>query len=224
MLTFVAFKWSQPGYPTQYSARHVNRWVAMVRRFYTGPKRFVLVTDDPEGVDPIVRIVPLWDDYSRMRNRHGDKYPACHRRLRIWAADAADLIGERIVMMDLDCSIVGSLNPLLDRDEDVVLWRDPNPPTQYNGGLVLLRAGSRPQVWEQFKGAETAIAAASFRGSDQAVLSLLLGPGEAVWTDADGVLSFKKHVRGRPVPANARVVLFHGRPKPWDATVPEWLR
>ena len=219
MLSFVSFLWRQPGYPTVYTADHVNRWAGMIRRHYSAPHRLICVTDDMAGIGPGIEIVRPLRAHADIGNPHGIQFPSCYRRLRIWADDAGVTFGSRIVLLDLDCTITGDLRPLLDRDDDVVLWRDPGWPAQpYNGGMILLRAGSRPQVWREF---DPAFAATSrqlgFKGSDQAWIAHCLGPGEAVWTADDGVLSFKRDVlRAGRLPGHARIVLFHGRIKPWN--------
>jgi hypothetical protein len=222
-LTFVAYKWRQPGLRTVYTAEHVNRWAHQVRLGYRGPARFVCITDDGEGIQPGIDVVPLWDDCAELANPNGVKFPNCHRRLRMWGSDAHDLIhaeyGARVVLMDLDCTVVGDLTPLFDRPEDVVLWRDPghNQGQPYNGGFIMLRLGSRPHVWDAFAGAESIRRAATlgYRGSDQAWLALALGHGEATWTPADGVLSYRRDA-ARGVPEHARIIMHHGLPKPWD--------
>jgi hypothetical protein len=59
-------------------------------------------------------------------------------------------------------------------------------------------------------------------GSDQAWLTTILGRSIPFWTKDDGVLSFRNNVAMRPkrdLPAGARVVFFHGKPDPWDASV-----
>ena len=54
------------------------------------------------------------------------------------------------------------------------------------------------------------------RGGDQAWISHILGPGEATFTPADGVLSFRRLERDRGrLPAHAKVVNFHGLYDPW---------
>lgn len=222
MLSFVSFLWRQSGYPVTYTAEHVNRWAGMIRRHYPAPHRLICVTEEPIGIEAGVEIVRPLRELADLSNPHGVQFPSCYRRLRIWAPDAHITFGPRIVLLDLDCTILDDLRPLLDRPEDVVLWRDPGYPAQpYNGGMVMLRAGARPQVWESFDPTfATRSRQLGLKGSDQAWIAHCLGPHEAVWTAADGVLSYKRDVRrlGR-VPEHARVVMFHGRFKPWDDDV-----
>jgi hypothetical protein len=222
-LTFVSFKWRQLGFPTVYTAQHVNRWAAQVRRHHKGEARFLCCTDDPAGIDSSIDIVDIGPD-DGLCNPHGAAFPNCYRRLRLWAPDAGAVFGHRFVLMDLDCAVVGNLTPLFTRPEPVVLWRDPGYPRQpYNGGFYMLSAGARPQVWTKFRGRESIASARKYIGSDQAWMALALSHREAVWTEKDGVLSWKKHVRSlRSLPPHARIVFFHGREKPWDVGMPAW--
>ena len=229
MLTFVSFAWRQPGYHTTYTSARVNSWAAMIRANYQGPARFVAVTDDSEGLSRDVEAVPLWPDHAELGNPHGANYPNCHRRLRLFAEDAAELVGaDRFVVMDLDVVATGDLTPLFERREDFVAWQDPMAPKQsYNGGLWMLRAGTRADVWSRFKGASSIAdtRAAGFVGSDQAWMGYAMGRSEAVWTPGDGVVSYKRDIITRGVsPLSCRLVLFHGRVGPWDKEAPEWAR
>jgi D-sedoheptulose 7-phosphate isomerase len=62
---------------------------------------------------------------------------------------------------------------------------------------------------------------AGYRGSDQAWISHVLGPGLPV---LEGVHSWKRDLRRGLPRADTRVVMFHGRDKPWHGTVPTVYR
>lgn len=221
MLTVVTWLWQPPTrYRSQFQARHVNVLRRMVARHYRQPHEFVCVTDMPQGIDPEVRIVPAWNDYASVPSPHGGHNPSCYRRLRAFAPGIEAVLGERFVSLDLDTVITGDLVPLWDRSEDFVAWGETNPKSYYNGSMFLLRAGSRPQVWERFdprSSPQQAKAAGKF-GSDQGWISYCLGPGEARWTTADGVYSYNVHLRQttKTLPAGARIVMFHGGTDPWS--------
>lgn len=235
MLDVVTFKWSTPGYRSEFTGEHVNTLASMVRRNYHKPVRVTCVTDDPTGIDARVRVLPLWDDHAQLKSPHGGNNPACYRRLKLWSPEARDLIGERILCIDLDMVLTGDVTPLWDRPEDVVLWKDNlNPTTPYNGAMQLIRAGSRPRVWEDFNPATSPALArkAGFFGSDQAWLCYALGPGEARWGTEHGAYSWRVHIRQTPngqahipytpgrdcakaLPDGAKCVNFHGVDSPW---------
>lgn len=222
-LSVICWKWKPaPGYRSAFSADTVSVLRRMVARHYAAPHRFICVTDDPVGIDQDVEIVRPWNDFTNVPSPHGAKNPSCYRRLRLFAPDIAQTFGERFVSLDLDTVILDDVRPLWDRPEDFVAWGDtnPQPGSHYNGSMLLLRAGTRRQVWDRFDphtSPETAKRAGCF-GSDQGWISYCLGPGEAKWTRADGVYSFRNDILGkrRTLPTNARMVMFHGGTDPWS--------
>jgi hypothetical protein len=219
MLSVVTFKWRPPpGYRSQFRSEHVNVLRSMVARHYPEPHRFICITDDANGLAPGIETVKLWTDHSGLPNPRGRHNPSCYRRLKLFAADAASIVGERFAVFDIDTVICGDLRPLLNRTEDFVIWGDTHPRTFYNGSFYLLRAGTRRQVWEDFDPATSPAAAkaAGHFGSDQAWISYKLGLGQPTFGMADGIYSFRVHVGGKPLPANARIVFFHGKIDPWS--------
>ena len=218
MLSVVTFRWQPPrGYRSAYAPKTVNVLAAMVRKFYDRPHRFFCCTDDADGLDPAIDVIPLWSDYADLPAPAGRQHPSCYRRLRAFAPDAAAMFGPRFVTLDLDCVVTGDLGPLWDRPEDFVIWGDTNPTTYYNGSMVLMTAGARAQVWTAFDPVRSPrlAARAGHWGSDQGWISYCLGPGEPRWSRADGVYSFRNDLAHdmRRLPADARIVMFHG---PWD--------
>lgn len=227
--TVVCWKWAPPsGYRSSFGAEAVNTLQRMVARHYPHPHRFVCVTDDPSGIT--AETLPLWDDYADVPSPHGGNNPSCYRRLRMFARDIGSVFGERFVSLDLDTVIVGDLTPVWDRPEDIVFWGDTNPRTHYNGSMVLMTAGCRAQVWDTFDPAESPLRSlrAGCFGSDQGWISYCLGPGEAKWSTADGVYSFRNHLAplGNRLPGDARITFWHGHIDPWSAYARQfaWVR
>ncbi len=231
MLRIVCWKWKAPaGYRSQFNAKHVNVLRSMVERNYRKPHEVVCITDDPSGIDDRVRIIPLWDDHAKMPSPHGAGNPSCYRRLKRFSAQAAEFIGPRFVSVDLDCVITGDVAPLWDREEDAVFWGDTNPTTPYNGSMILLRAGTRTKVWDEFdpQFSPAKAKALGYFGSDQAWIGAALGPNEPKWSQADGVYSYRcdlKH-RGGRLPPDAKIVLWHGNVDPWsrEGQRLDWVR
>lgn len=230
-LTILCWKWKPRGvYRSTFGPEVVNVLRRMVVRHYPKPHRFCCVTNDAEGLDPEVVVIPDREDFKSLPSPHGGHNPSCYRRLRMFARDAGETFGPRFVSLDLDCVIVRDMTPVWDRPEDFVIWGDTNPQTLYNGSMMLLRAGARPQVWERFDpitSPDKARASGNF-GSDQAWISYCLGKGEAKWTKADGVYSFRNELqrRGGALPGDARIVMFHGVHDPWGPLAQRlpWVR
>jgi len=235
VISVVCFKWRPTaGYRSSYSAAPVNVLRRMVAKHYQKPHRFICVTDDATGIDAGIEPVPLWNDYAGLPNPSFRGGPSCYRRLKVFAPDIAQVLGERFVCMDLDVVITGDLQPLLDRTEDFIAWRNPNPLWPYNGSMFMLTAGARPQVWTTFDPLTSPAKsnAAGCRGSDQGWMSYVLGKGEATWDKSDGVWSYQDEILERRsraqmlrtghrpkatrLPDGARVVIFHGALDPWE--------
>lgn len=221
-LTFVSWRW-QPakGYRSTFAPETVYALRAMIQRWYSRPHRFVCVTDRPEEL-PGVETIRLWDDCAHIPSPVGHSYPSCYRRLKLFAPDAGETFGPRVVSIDLDTVITGALEPLFDRPEDVVLWGESDFPhtTPYCGSLWMLRTGTRSKVWTEFDPATSPKLAwnAGCRGSDQGWMAYSLGRHEATWGKKDGVYSFRKDIarNGYQLPTNARVINWHGKVDPWS--------
>jgi hypothetical protein len=197
----------------------------MVARHLHLSHEFVCVTDDPEGIDPRVRTIPLWPEISEARHA---RRPNCYRRLRAFAPDAGEWLGERIFSIDLDSLLTADITPLVDRPEDFVIYGDTAQNTPYNGSMWLLKAGSRTKVWTDFDPERTPLETEKLRiiGSDQAAIALALGPNEAKYGKKDGVYSFGRDImrnNGGKLPKDCRAVMMFGKHDP--ETVPvKWVK
>jgi hypothetical protein len=225
VIRILTWLWKQPGGRTSYTAHHVNIFADMVRRNCSLRFSLACVTDMPEGIDPSVEIIPLPTDFAEITARWGPRKPNCFRLLSLSRRDAAKIFGgKRIASFDLDCIIGGDLAPILNCREDFKIFAGTHPSRPYNGSLQLLTAGCRPQVYERFDQAGADASGEAFHGSDQAWIAHCLGPNEATWDEADGVMHLDQYLR------NARkalptVLFFPGKRKPWDLhKVFPWMR
>lgn len=218
-LRVLTWLWTQPGGRTSFTAMHVNIWAAMVRRHCTLDIELACVTDTPEGIDPSIRIIKPPGDFSGVQTaawRNGR--PNCYRRLAMFGPDAKRLFGRRFVSMDLDLVIGANIDHILGRGEDFVIC---SPSRQggrylYNGSMMLMNAGARPQLYDRFSPEEAEYASSRFVGSDQAWIAHVLGPGEATWGPDDGVVKWGQARDGA-------MMFFPGHIKPWDAIGNDWV-
>lgn len=209
--------WSQPGGRATYTDAHVRIWAAMIRRNLTLPHTLAVATDLPGDYGPDVEVIRPPHEFDDVRiPRWGEGRPQCHRRLTMFRRDAAELFGaERIVCTDLDLVVCGSLDPVLDITDDFRITRGTAARRAYNGSLMSIRAGSRPQAYEKFTPERAIEAGQKHVGSDQSWIAHCL-PGEKTWGPEDGVCFWTQH---QPID-RARVVFFAGAQKPWTlATV-----
>lgn len=196
-----------------YSDVHVRIWAAMIRRNLTLPHTLAVVTDLPGDYGPDVEVIAPPGEFEALRlPSWKEARPQCLRRLVMFRRDAADLFGaDRIVCTDLDLVVCGSLDPVLDIADDFKITRGTAIRRVYNGSLMSLRLGSRPQVYETFNLEKAIEAGYQHVGSDQSWIAHSL-PGEKTWGPEDGVRFWGLHQQ--PI-KDARVVFFAGQTKPW---------
>lgn len=140
---------------------------------------------------------------------------------RWWAKMALFRLPGPILYMDLDTSVVGDLAPLLDAvcEHDFIALKNPLPnPSKFGSGLMGWR-GSMRHVYDRFAEApdlHMARCVTPKRWGDQGFLAETEKP-DALWQDLlpGQVLSWKVECTAG-VPSEARVVYFHGQPRPWD--------
>lgn len=217
-LTVLAWLWSQQESRATFTATHVNIWAAMLRRHCTLDIDIACVTATPEGIDPSVRIIepPGFHDGLQTSRWKGGR-PSCYRRIAMFRPDAAEIFGERFVCMDLDVVVGANVDAILSRPEDFIINSpsDIGPRRLYNGSIMMMTAGSRAQVYEEFTPEKAEVASRRYIGSDQAWIAYALGAGEAMWTPADGVTRWGLS----PAP----MMFFPGHIKPWDVLSHEWV-
>lgn len=212
-------------------ADKVNVWADMFRRNCGLNIELACVTDCPDGIDPSIRIIPLPRDFDDIYVKQWSTKtgaPQCYRRLLMFHPKAADIFGaERFVSMDLDVVIRGRVDRLFDNDCDFVMFKGTSKSRPYNGSMLQMTAGARSAVFTEFAKDPQAMAEAArkkFIGSDQAVISMILGKGEETWSVADGVEAygggFMRRYGSNPrrlvLPESVKIVFFPGPTKPWQ--------
>lgn len=184
----------------QYTPEYVTRLKAGVESHLTIPHRFVCMTDEPiDGVE----CIPLAHDF-----------PGWWSKAEIFRPD---LPFERVFYLDLSCVVTGLLDEMAMQEGRVITsdW--------YHGGpsqsVLLYNVGDFTNTWETFmanpdywmdEGGK--MIAPNF--GDQILMRRTVIPKMDYWQDRlpGHLVSFKVH----GVPDNARLIKFHGQPKPSD--------
>lgn len=157
--------------------------------------------------------------------------PGCFARLRAfdpeWQARQGLKEGDRLVILDLDLVVTGSLEGLFDREEGFTILQGVNSsnPCPYNGSLWMLRAGYRPDVWSEFSvEAARQVPFDSFP-DDQAWFAHKL-PDAGAFGPETGVYGFQKPgwPKGNALPRNARIVAFPGWRDPVGFQHIDWVK
>lgn len=223
MITFVTHKWDNPGYRSKFTAAHVNALYAQLLLHCHLPFKMLCFTDNATGIHPDVIDMPLPAQWAGIPNASWNKGPSCYRRLHVFSAEFAAWLhfvnaGSRVVCIDLDVVVCGSLDSLLLRREPFLMWRTGERSVPYCASLIMFDAGKFTDIYTKFdpmKSPKRAVTGTGMRGSDQAWIHYCVGnvPG---WTEEDGVYAFNIIAKHGELPSNAKLVIFTGKPDPWE--------
>lgn len=233
MISIVCYLWRGEDPRRLYLPEHVNTLGRAIARVFPHPHRFICVADESTGLAGHVEWVRTPPEALRLgdiRTIEGARFPSCYRRLWGFSRRARELLGERIMVIDIDLVPIRDFSHLLARTEPFVGWRPLatwGQPDRIGGGIYLMDGGAHPEVYEQFmddpRAAQQAARAAGYRGSDQAWLSYCLAHKRQVpvWPNNVGIYSIRDMKDGRlPLPADACLVQFNGPTKPWQSSLP----
>lgn len=155
------------------------------------------------------------------------------------------MLGVRVLQLDLDMVITGDITAFATRPEPFIVWDCEaigRIGHALNPSLLLMDTGRYTYVWERYleHGDELVKEAnrAGCAATDQAVITYLFtrDNGNArmyrrdcnvpVWTAADGVINFRNGLRQGTLslPANTRIVSFHGPHDPARYEHLDWVR
>jgi hypothetical protein len=190
------------------------------------PHEIVCVSDYPtHEFDSSIRVVDATEHF----NDHAD-VGGCYRRLKMYAPEMKELLGPRIVSMDLDMVVVKDLTPLFETWYPFRIWKSDSLSGQpYNGSLQAHTAGENAHIWKDFDINRTPNAARmeGFRGTDQACIAYMMGRSQPVWTWQDGVMYLARNCGKLAAPEIARVIFSPGGAKVTDPVVQArfpWLK
>jgi len=143
--------------------------------------------------------------------RHG--WPGWWAKMELFRPDiAGDLL-----YFDLDMSIVGDLTEMAQIGR-LAIMRDVYRPTGLQSSVMYLPEAARAPVWDDWIRQPAGWMQRHRRIGDQGFLERHWLQSAARWQDAlpGQVVSYKADVLGAGLPEAARVVAFHGKPRPWD--------
>lgn len=234
-MTVVLWKWG-----TRYGREHLNKMQSMLQRCLTVPHNIVCITDKPSDVPKGMATFNV--DYTV----HKADFK-CIRRMWLYAGPRSkgqpwpgDL-GDRLLQLDLDVVLTGSIDPLVDRPDPFVIWKSESTKQPfrphgwaYNATVMLLTPGARRDVWDRYVADRKGVGKSADKDgwdvrtcSDQAIGTYLLKDNHPpFWTDADGIYSYRGIAgpygeKDHGLPEGCRIVSFHGRGGARHPGVPE---
>lgn len=210
-----------------YTAHDVNVLYRMVERHLSLPHRFVCFTDDPSGLDDGIEHFPL----PEVRVPEHLQREAW-RKLGTFSDPLADLQGTAL-FLDLDIVVMDSLDPFFDHPGEFCIIHNWTHPDRIVGNSSVYRFPIGAFSWVIDRYHRDPLAAREKYRNEQAFLSHQLtdaGHRLSYWP-ADWCISFKRHCMPNRLlapflaprrPERARIVVFHGHPKPDEAIRGEW--
>lgn len=124
----------------------------------------------------------------------------------------------RVIYFDLDTAITGDITPLVAYDGSFAILRDFNRPQNFGSGVMLWDASTGGDIWDEFVRA----GCPNLRRGDQVWIQSRRPEAELLQDLFPGhFVSYKGHCR-EGLPESARVVCFHGSPRPHEVA-DEWM-
>lgn len=235
LVTIVCMKWG-----TAFTSRHVNALYAGVLRNMEEPFDFVCLTDDRRGLASsiLTRQIPNLGLPEQAWRR------GCWPKIGVFAPGLFPA-GDVVLFLDLDVMVQRSLAPLiglLRERRHFMIQREWNPdlwtllPSSFRpdrgaqSSVFGFHAGSADGIYHDFVCNADAIMS-QFK-NDQSYLTHAVRQ-RSYWPTSFCV-SFKRScTKYFPInlllpritqPRNARIIVFHGKPRPWDTMVEKGQR
>jgi hypothetical protein len=193
----------------EYHEEHVSALATQVARFCPKAKFFCL--SDVE-LSPHLNRIPM--QYS---------WPKWWSKLELFRPD----IKGHIFYVDLDTLIVGDISELVS-DQRLMMLRDVYLPDELQSSVMSIPERVRGEIWSNWIANPEAAMCAPVEGifwSDQEWLEQFWLNKAIRFQDAypEALVSYKADsVEQRGIPSSARIVFFHGPPRPWHTEL--WER
>jgi len=192
-----------------YSARHVQSLQRMVNNFIGSNHDFVCLTDAKIGG---VKTIPLKDNF-----------PGWWSKIELFREF------EDCFYIDLDTVIVGDISELINHNHTFTALRNFSSVENNNrmGSAVMAWKGNYKFIYDAFiENPKKHIAeyTTSIKWGDQGFINNQLQGKFDRWQDLfpGYIVSQKINMKNNVLPNGAKIVCFHGKPKPWDVKA-DWI-
>ncbi len=181
---------------TKFAPEYVHKLRNMARRHLTLPHEFVCFTDHPENYPGA--------DFRVEKELSG--HPGWWAKLGLFNSENG--LKGRVLYLDLDVVIVRSIDGLIAPGGFWILkdWLDGG----YNSSAILFDAGKHTNLYTQFSWRDMGLK------TDQHYIAHKLK--DVHFFDPAQVVSYKHDHCEKTFPDAARIVVFHGYPKPPDCS------
>ncbi len=228
----ICIKWGTP-----FPAEEVNILYRAAKRNTQRNLRFFCLTDDPAGLDPAIEPLALGHEPFEGRIRAVQdstiKKGSKLRKISMFRPDLIPDLNGPLLALDIDVVITGGIDDLLDYAPGQICMAQPfskraKVPTRGEGSVLRFDPAEHGFLYEAMA-QEPEKMVLRGQGSEQSYTSeVAFEQGKLQHFPDPWVISFKLHCRPpRPLnlvqaptlPADARIVCFHGQPSVAQATM-----
>ena len=195
-----------------YGANYVNALHNACLRNITVPFKFHCITDDFMGCDSRINHIPLPGDLETWWGK-------------IWMFKR-NLFpdGSRMMFMDLDTLIIDNIDDVAEYDDQIASLRDFYYPKRVGPAIILWEAGDyAASIWEEWvrcgKPRDKMGDLWWINNLDQGHFAKNI---DRLQDRYPGIVSYKADKCDKAPPPGARIVCFHGQPKPHNCGAP-WV-
>lgn len=208
MLNIVCVKF-KPAYTSEY----VNALYRACKKNLTVPFRFICFTDDPEGHD---------EGIDNFISEKKDCLKGWWNKLHMFKRGVLE---GRVLYFDLDTVILKNIDDIANFDFDFGILRDfyfGRVRNKYGSGIMAFKAEKYYHVWDEY---EKEGMPQEIKGGDQVYLEKFLIDPVILQDKFPGIQSLKveKYHHGQPLKPEARIICFHGKPKPHEVNY-NWIK
>lgn len=212
----------------KYSVDYVNRLFNMTKRHSTVPFNFACITEDPAGMNPEIRHIPL------------PKYAVSGWWYKPWVFSNEIPLDGTLLFLDLDLVIIKNIDNLWHyKPGRFCIIRDFNRSTiktwnKFNSSVFRIEKGQYPQVWDNLS--KDFLQTRRMHGDQDWIYSQLKNQ-EIFWPE-EWIQSYKWEIRNKTdvvkignrrvfkdvvnpvIKPDTNILVFHGDPKPDEVQDP----
>jgi hypothetical protein len=214
---------------TVYGPEYVNKLYHMCQKNITLPFRFVCLTELPEGIEEGVEIFPL-PDFEEPPPEYLWRC-LCWRKLALFDKEFHDLKG-KVLLLDIDIVIIDNIDCFFTFSDKFAMPENWSKPGRLfgQGSVICFEIGKYTHLLQKWRDDPASIY--KKHDSEQNYIPEELGWENIEWFPVEWCRSFKDHcmpggilnsfITPTKIPEGAKIIVFHGNPKPPDAIAGTW--